>query len=54
MKIFKGIYTNLVIPFDSNNTVNYNELINIIDVQIKNGISGIVLFYHEKKNIFFI
>ena len=42
-KLFEGIATALVTPFNSNNEIDFLCLKELIDFQIKNGISAIVL-----------
>ena len=41
-KIFTGVFTAIVTPFDTNGDVDYDKLKKLIEFQIKNGISGIV------------
>ncbi|PLW80085.1 4-hydroxy-tetrahydrodipicolinate synthase [Candidatus Woesearchaeota archaeon] len=41
-KIFGGVYTAIVTPFDDNEEVDYGKLRELIEFQIDNGVEGIV------------
>lgn len=40
MKIFKGVITALLTPFDKNNKINENALAQLIERNIKQGVDG--------------
>lgn len=41
-RMFSGVYTAIITPFDENENIDYNALKDLIEFQISNGISGIV------------
>ncbi|MDR0915175.1 MAG: 4-hydroxy-tetrahydrodipicolinate synthase [Endomicrobium sp.] len=40
--MFSGVYTALLTPFNNNNKVDFNALDNLLNIQILNGVDGIV------------
>jgi 4-hydroxy-tetrahydrodipicolinate synthase len=41
-KMFRGVFTAIITPFDKDGSVDYNSLKELIEFQIKNNVSGIV------------
>jgi len=41
-KLFRGVYTAIVTPFNEDGSVDYNSLKSLIEEQIESGVSGIV------------
>jgi 4-hydroxy-tetrahydrodipicolinate synthase len=41
-KVFRGVYTAIVTPFNQDGSINFDKLKELIEFQIENGVSGIV------------